>query len=242
MAALTAALFLLSAVLNFGARIPLGFAELSFSAPLASTGEIEVIIGLALIVSAGFSRLYGYGGAYLLALVGILSGLLSPDVQGLARSLHEAMLPVALVGCAFLLLEARDAYRSGARQPSGQLNRGLVTALQFFVGGLVTLGGVGYAATATYPVGTSLGLIHLVVGLAGLFGGFAFYRRKTWSRGFLIAINIVTVAYSAFSEGAAQVYSLLPPGISDSLIGTIIAIAVSVVIVYQLLSRPDQHG
>src|SRR5271170_5404715 len=89
MAVLTAAPFLLSAVLNFGARIPLGFAELSFSAPLTSTGEIEIVIGLALILSAAFSRLYGYGGAYLLALVGIVSGLLSSDVQGPARSLHE---------------------------------------------------------------------------------------------------------------------------------------------------------
>jgi hypothetical protein len=234
MTLVTAALFLLSSALNFGAKIPVGFAILSFSTPITSIGEFEVVIGLVLIVAAAFSRLYGYVGAYILALVGIAEGLLSPEVQGLARDLHETMLPFAIVGAALLALEGWNAYRSRASRSEVKVSRELVTPLQFFVGGLVTLGGLAYAAAGTYPIGTSLGLVHLAIGFVGLYGGYASLKRKAWSRDFLIAINGVTIAYSAFSETAAQVYSLLPPGINDSLIGTIIAIIASASIIYLL--------
>jgi hypothetical protein len=53
----------------------------------------------------------------------------------------------------------------------------------------------------------------------------------------LLAMNGVTIAYSAFSEGLAEVYALMTPGIGDALIGTIIAIVVSVAIIYLLASN-----
>jgi len=237
-----AALFLVSCVLNLGAMIPLGFADLTFSSPSMSIAEFEVVIGLALLASAFFSRLYPYAGAHILASVGIASGLLSPEVQGLARNLHETMLPVAILGWALLAAEARSTYRSRSRQGAGKTSRELVTALQFFVGGLVTLGGLGYASSATYPVGTALGLIHLVVGLAGLYAGYAFLKRKAWSPQFLIATNLVTIAYSAFSESVAEIYALMPPGIGDALIGTILAIIVSCAILFLVSKRVLTDG
>jgi hypothetical protein len=233
----TAALFLVSSIMNFGAKIPLGFTELSFSTPLMSIAEFEVVIGLALLAAAAFSWLYVYAGAYLLALVGIAFGLANPDVQGLARNLHEAMLPFAIGGCVLLALGARSAYNSRANPSAGQIKRELITALQFFVGGLVVIGGAAFARNGTYPLGTVLGLIHLAVGLTGLFAGYAFLRRKVWSRRLLIAINGVIIAYSTFSESLAQVYALLPPGINESLIGTVLAIVVSAAILYLLLSK-----
>jgi len=235
--ALLAAQFLLSCALNFGAKIPLGFAQLSFSPPVTSIAEFEVVIGLVLLAAAAVSRLYPYAGAYILASVGIAEGLLSPGVQGVARNLHETMVPVAIVGWVLLAVEARSSFRSRDRTRVGKERRDLVTALQFFVGGLVILGGLGYASSATYPVGTALGLIHLVVGLVGLFAGYAFLKRKAWSAPFLVAINIVTIVYSAFSESAAEIFALMTPGIGDALIGTIVAIIVSSVIVYMVLSR-----
>jgi hypothetical protein len=231
-----AALFLVSCVLNFGAKIPLGFAQLSFSTPSVSIAEFEIVIGLVLLAAAAISRLYPYAGAYLLASVGIAEGLLSPSVQGFARSLHESMIPVAIVGWILLAVETRRAYKSRVKGV-GQKNRELVTALQFFNGALVTLGGLGYAASATYPVGTALGVIHLLVGLIALFAGYAFLKREPYSRRLLLAINGVTIAYSAFSEGLAEAYALMTPGIGDALIGTIIAIVVSVVIIYLLVSN-----
>ena len=146
------------------------------------------------------------------------------------------MVPFAIVGVALVALEAWRAHRSGASK-NEKGRRELVTPLQFFVGALVILGGAAYAVAGTYPVGTLLGLVHLAVGFAGLYGGYAFLKRKTWARRFLIAINSVTIAYSAFSEGAAQIYSFLPPGINDSLIGTIIAIIVSGIIIFLLFKR-----
>ncbi len=228
-----AALFLLSSALNFGAKI----AQLSFSSPSASIAEFEVVIALALLASAVVSLLYAYAGAYLFASVGIAEGLSSPGVQGLARNLHETMIPFAVAGWILLALETRSAYRSRAKTGRSQERRDLLTALQFFVGGLVTLGGVGYARSATYPVGTTLGLIHLTVGLTGLFAGYSFLKREPYSRRFLIAINAVTIVYSAFSESMAEIYAFMPPGIGDALIGTILAIIVSGVIIYVLVSR-----
>ena len=147
------------------------------------------------------------------------------------------MVPVAIIGWILLAVEARSAFRSKVSQGESKTSRELVTALQFFVGGLVTLGGLGYASSATYPVGTALGLIHLVVGLTGLFAGYAFLKRKAWSPPFMVAMNIVTIVYSAFSEGAAEIYALMTPGIGDALIGTIVAIIVSCAIIYLLVSR-----
>ena len=140
-----AALFLVSCVLNFGAEVPLGFDQLSFSTPSMSIAEFEIVIGLVLLAAAAVARLYPYASAYILATVGIAEGLLSPGVQGLARNLHESMVPIAILGWVLLAVEARSSFCSRARTGTAKERRDLVTALQFFVGGLVTLGGLGYA-------------------------------------------------------------------------------------------------
>jgi hypothetical protein len=234
---LTAAVFLLSAILNFGVKIPLGFAELRFSAPLASTGTDELVIGIVLLIAAAISRLYVYGAALILAMVGIASGLLSPEVQGQARELHEVMLPLVILACVMLALEARSAFVSRTDRSASKVSREATIVLQFFVGGLVVLGGLAYAANGTYPLGTVLGGIHLAVGIVGLYAGYAALKWRTWPRTLLVAINGVTIVYSAFSESAAQLYSLLPPGVNDSLIGTLIAIIASCAIIYLVLSK-----
>jgi hypothetical protein len=152
-----AALFLVSCVLNLGAKVPLGFAQLSFSTPSTSIAEFEIVIGLVLLAAAVVARLYPYTGAYILATVGIAEGLLSPGVQGLARNLHKSMVPFAILGWVLLAIEARSSFRSRERTGTAKERRDLVTALQFFVGGLATLGGLGYASSATYPVGRPSG-------------------------------------------------------------------------------------
>ena len=239
---LLAFLFLLSAFMNLGFKIPIGFTELSFESPSTSTAEFEVAIAVVLLVAVALSNLFVYGGAYLFAVVGMVEGLLSSDVQGLARNIHEAMIPFAISGWILLAVDSRSAYRAKKYQTSAQRIQDIVVVLQFFVGGLVTLGGAAYARNGTFPVGTALGSVHLAVGLISLFGGYALLRRKTWSRGFLIGINSLTIAYSAFSESLAEIYALLPPGVNDALIGTIIAIVVSGVIIYMLLSNKPRSS
>jgi hypothetical protein len=185
-----------------------------------------------LLVACVLSNAYLYGGAYLLATVGITEGLLSAGVQGPARELHESMIPLLLVAWICLALDARNSYRAKAGRDARRWQ--LVLILQLFNGGLVTLGGLAYAAFGAYPAGTVVGLGHLVVGISELAGGLFFLRRKHWSGRFLVGINVVTIVYSAFSEGLAQLYDLLAPGLNDALFGTIIAIAVSFAIILLL--------
>ncbi|HZW55070.1 MAG TPA: hypothetical protein VFF30_02165 [Nitrososphaerales archaeon] len=106
LAVILAILFLISAALNLGLKIPLGFGTLSFSSPSSTIAEFEIVIGVVLAAAAAISWLYLLGGAYLLAIAGVVEGLLSSGVQGLARSMHEAMVPFAVAGCILLAVDA----------------------------------------------------------------------------------------------------------------------------------------
>ena len=132
--------------------------------------------------------------------------------------------------------------KARGHQTTSAKRREIVTIMQFFVGGLVTLGGVAYTRGGTYPIGTALGSVHLAVGFDQGYARYAFYTRKSWSKKFLIAINSVTIAYSTFSESLARIYAYLPRGINDALIGTIIAIIVSAAIIYLLASESRSHS
>lgn len=102
------------------------------------------------------------------------------------------------------------------------------------------MGGTLFAALAVNSFGTHLGLIHLSIGLTGLVGGFLALVRRPLPRTFLIGINMLTVAYSALSESIVQIQSLLPSVSSfGSLIGTIIAIIMSVSIISLLLLKSN---
>jgi hypothetical protein len=229
--AILAVLFLISATLNLGLKIPVGAAVMSFVSPSPTIAAFEILIGILLVAGAGLPNMYLYGGAYTLAIVGISEGLLSSDVQGFARELHEFMVPFAALGLIAFASEARATYREKKYQTTDQRKRDVVLTLQFFVGALVTLGGAAFAEGGTYPIGTTFGLVHLGVGIAGLYGGYAFLKRKGWSLKFLVAINGVIIVYSLLAETFAQVYGFLEPGINDALVGTVIAIIVSGIIV-----------
>lgn len=114
----------------------------------------------------------------------------------------------------------------------------MITILQLLVGGLVTMGGTLFAIFATSPPGTVLGLMHLAIGVVSLAAGFALLIKKAPSKGFLFAINGLTIAYSILSEGVVQIESLLPPGATTgSLVGTTTAIVMSGAIIYILSKK-----
>jgi hypothetical protein len=114
-----------------------------------------------------------------------------------------------------------------------------VTILQFLVGALVTMGGTLFAALALSEYGRILGLVQLSVGVMGLAGGYAALRLAQRSKKFLLGINVLTIAYSAASEGLVETQSLLPGFASlGSLVGTIVAVVMSGAIIY-LLSSGD---
>ncbi len=126
----------------------------------------------------------------------------------------------------------------GGRPGWGGSNHGAIKVLQFLVGGLVTFGGASFAFLAVNSFGTALGLIHLTIGLVGLFAAFlTLMSDASWLGGFLIAINAVTIAYSSLSESVAEVESLLPGfTATGSLVGTVVAIVMSFTIIYLLLA------
>ena len=112
-----------------------------------------------------------------------------------------------------------------------------ITILQFLVGGLVTFGGFEFARNAVYPFGTALGLIHLSIGLAGLAIAFVMLRARSLNpRNLVLGINAITIAYSSLSESMVYIESLLGSVALDSLIGTIIAIVISLTVIYILLT------
>ena len=110
-----------------------------------------------------------------------------------------------------------------------------ITILQFLNGALVTGGGIAFAKFAVTGFGTALGLIHLGIGIIGLVAALVAVRSFAGSRSFLLGINVVTIAYSTASEVAIYFGALLSPdAATDSLIGTLIAIAASISIIYRL--------
>jgi len=106
-----AAVFLLAALLNFGAKIPLGFVELNFPLAVWQAGIGEAVIGLALLAAAVTGRSAIAWGAFGLSVVGIVFGLSSARVQGPAREIHIVLVPLAVVVFALLLWVRQQRHR-----------------------------------------------------------------------------------------------------------------------------------
>lgn len=112
-----------------------------------------------------------------------------------------------------------------------------IIILQLLVGSIVALGGFAFASFAIGEFGMTLGITHFSVGVTELITGFYMLRMKFALRRVLLATNGITIGYSTFSESLVQLDSLLPPGPSfDSMVGTIIAVAMSCVIIYYVWS------
>jgi hypothetical protein len=102
--ALDGAVFLAAALLNWGPRIPVGFATVAFAPAVWQAGIGEAVIGCALVAAAwtGNRRLAWAG--FWLSVLGIVFGLSSHAVQGAARDVHVVLVPLALVVLALLLV------------------------------------------------------------------------------------------------------------------------------------------
>ena len=92
-----AVVFLTAALLNLGAKIPLGFTELGFPVPIWQAGIGEAVIGLALLAAAVTGRATIGWVALWMSVVGIVFGLSSSKVQGPARDVHVLLVPLAVI-------------------------------------------------------------------------------------------------------------------------------------------------
>jgi hypothetical protein len=106
--------FVGAALLNWGVRVQLGFAELSFSPRVWQAGVGEAVIGLSVLAAAlsGGPRL-GWA-AWSMSAAGIAFGLASPKVQGAARNIHVILVPLAFVVLVLLLRERRTRDESAS--------------------------------------------------------------------------------------------------------------------------------
>jgi hypothetical protein len=109
--AIDAVVFLLAALLNFGIRIPLGFAELNFPVPIWQAGIGEAVIGLALLAAAARARGALPWVAFWLSVAGIAFGLSSARVQGPARDIHVILVPLAIILFCLLLWQRQQRLR-----------------------------------------------------------------------------------------------------------------------------------
>jgi hypothetical protein len=89
---------------------------------------------------------------------------------------------------------------SSVRLAKNATHRTRIIILQFLVAALLTGGGAAFAKFAVNELGTTLGLIHLAVGIVSLVAAFSTLSPRTWSRGFLLSINVLAITYSIFSE------------------------------------------
>ena len=106
-----AVVFLSAALLNVGAKIPLGFTELDFPVPVWQAGIGEAVIGLALLAAAITGRIAIAWVALGLSVVGIAFGLSSTRVQGPARDIHIVLAPLAVVIFGLLLWVSQQRRR-----------------------------------------------------------------------------------------------------------------------------------
>jgi asparagine N-glycosylation enzyme membrane subunit Stt3 len=106
-----AVVFLVAALLNFGLRFTV---FLGFPVPVWQAGAGEAVIGVLFIVAAIRDRSRLYGIAYLLSVLGIAFGLLSPRVEGPARTIHVVLVPLAILGIALLVWRRRASGGSAA--------------------------------------------------------------------------------------------------------------------------------
>jgi hypothetical protein len=101
---LDGAVFLVAALLNWGARIPLGLGTLAFVPAVWQAGIGEAVVGGSLVAAGvtGRRRLAWLGLG--LSVLGIAFGLRSHAVQGAARQVHVLLVPLAVVLLVLLLV------------------------------------------------------------------------------------------------------------------------------------------
>jgi hypothetical protein len=102
--AVDGAVFLAAALLNWGLRIPLGFATVAFAPAVWQAGIGEAVIGCAVVAAAWSARRRLAWVGFSLSVLGILFGLSSHAVQGAARDVHVVLVPLALVVLVLLLV------------------------------------------------------------------------------------------------------------------------------------------
>jgi hypothetical protein len=122
-----ALVFLAAALFNFGAKIPLGFTELSFPVPIWQAGIGETVIGLVLFAAVVTGRGTIAWVAFWMSVFGIVFGLSSPRVQGPARDIHVILVPLAAIVFGLLVWQRQRSRQLSKRaHPPTSVNAAIV--------------------------------------------------------------------------------------------------------------------
>jgi len=117
----------------------------------------------------------------------------------------------------------------------------LLAVLELIVGGIVVLGGAALVYFSTDSTGTSLGIVHAILGLMALPAGYLLLTGNARARTLTLGVDAAIIAFSTASEIILSTASSLPSGpFADSVIGTAVAVLIAALIVYQLMrARPQ---
>ena len=117
----------------------------------------------------------------------------------------------------------------------------LLAVLELIVGGIVVLGGAALVYFSTDSTGTSLGIVHAILGLIAFPTGYLLLTGNARARTLTLGVDAAIIAFSTASEIILSTASSLPSGpFADSVIGTAVAVLIAALIVYQLMrARPQ---
>src|SRR6266851_8298028 len=116
----------------------------------------------------------------------------------------------------------------------------LLAVLELIVGGIVVLGGAALVYFSTDSTGTSLGIVHAILGLIAFPTGYLLLTGNARARTLTLGVDAAIIAFSTASEIILSTASSLPRGpFADSVIGTAVAVLIAAVIMSQLMcARP----
>jgi hypothetical protein len=112
----------------------------------------------------------------------------------------------------------------------------LLTVLEFIVGGIVVLGGAVLVYFSTDAIGMSLGVVHAILGVMALPAGYLLLTGRARARTLTLWVDATIIAFSTISEIILSTTGSLPSGpFADSVVGTVLAVLISTIILYQLM-------
>ncbi len=99
------------------------------------------------------------------------------------------------------------------------------------------LGGAALVYFSTDATGMSLGVVHAILGLMAFPAGYLLLTGKAGARTPTLGVDAAIIAFSTLSEIILSITGSLPNGpFVDSVVGTVVAVFIALVIVYQLMS------
>src|SRR2546425_10758933 len=115
----------------------------------------------------------------------------------------------------------------------------LLAVLEFIAGGIVLLGGAALVYFSIDASGKTLGIVHAFLGLMAFPAGYLLLMGKARARVLTLGVDVAIIAFSTVSEVILSTTGSLASGpFTDSIIGTTVAVLISVAIAYSVMRDP----